>query len=89
METVYITDNVTVTLLHTTHETSVGSEFAVLHEVRLGWHDSVNYPLSDSGDRKHFEQLLTRTIGLDCYATEAEAEADLVNWYEGFEVQHD
>ena len=56
METVYITDNVTVTLLHTTHETSVGSEFAVLHEVRLGWHDSVNYPLSDSSDRKHFEQ---------------------------------
>ena len=79
-----VTAKLSVWLDFTTHETSAGSEYAILHGVKIGYMDAVDYPLNDPYERQKFEDMVTERYGLDCYESEAEAEADLVNWHEDY-----
>ena len=45
---------------------------AVIHELRLGGAESVNYPLTDRWDADNFSKMLSREIGLDVVVYESE-----------------
>lgn len=47
-------------------------ETAVIHELRLGGANAVDFPLTDKWDADNFSNMLSREIGLDVVVYEGE-----------------